>query len=133
MSVPVTALPAALLRMSVSCIMISKIYSVCGDKNIAKMQYIFSLVQNKISWKWTKVGAMRIRVIWSTGLLVFWLAGFMAVDVVYAEESAGKGGDFSEANQEGFMDLSFRVNEDATEEKNEASEGKDGSGDELDV
>ena len=63
-----------------------------------------------------------IRVIWSTGLLVFRMAGFMAVDVVYTKERAGKGGSFAEGYKERFVDLSLRVNKDSAEEKYESAD-----------
>ena len=39
----------------------------------------------------------------------------MFVCIVDSEERAGKGSDLSEADEEGVMDLSLRVNEDAAE------------------
>ena len=47
------------------------------------------------------------------------------IDVVDAEECAGKGGGLAESYQKGLVDLSLRVNEDATEEENQPSDGED--------
>ena len=56
--------------------------------------------------------------------LVFWSSAFL-VNVIYSEQGAGKGGGFAEGYKEGFVDLALGVNEDATKEKNEASDGED--------
>jgi len=61
-----------------------------------------------------------ILVCWSTGLLVCWLFSLF-IDVVYTEECSGKGGYFSEGDEEGVMDLSLRFDEDAAEEEDEAT------------
>ena len=46
------------------------------------------------------------------------------IDIINSEQSAGEGGGFTEGNEEGFVDLSGRVNEDTAEEENEASDGE---------
>ena len=52
----------------------------------------------------------------------------MLVGIVDSEQGTGEGGGLAERHEEGGMDLALRVDEDAAKEKNEASEGKDGSG-----
>ena len=44
------------------------------------------------------------------------------VDVVDAEECAGEGGGLAEGYEEGFMDLSLRVDKEAAEEEDESTE-----------
>ncbi len=73
------------------------------------MHDVFSLVQNKITGNERRWVAAQC-----------WLLAFL-IDVVYAEERAGKGGGLAEGYEEGLVDLSFRVNEDATEEHYEPS------------
>ena len=46
---------------------------------------------------------------------------FLFVDVVDAEEGAGKGGGFAEGYEEGLVDLALGVDEDAAEEEDEAT------------
>ena len=55
------------------------------------------------------------------------------VDVVDAHQRAGEGGDFPERDEERFMDLAFGVNEDTTEEEDEAAKGQNCGSYELDV
>ena len=49
---------------------------------------------------------------------------FMFIDIVYTEECPGEGTGLAKGYQKGGMDLALRVNEDATEEENEASDGE---------
>ena len=50
---------------------------------------------------------------------------FPLIDIINSEQSAGEGGCFAEGYEEGFVDLSLRVDEDATKEENETSDGED--------
>ena len=45
------------------------------------------------------------------------------IDVVDAEQGAGEGGGFAEGYEEGLVDLSLRINEDAAEEEYESAKG----------
>ena len=58
---------------------------------------------------------------------------FLFVNVIYSKQSTCKGGSLSESYEKGFMDLSLRVDEDSTEEEDEAADGEDKSGYELDI
>jgi len=58
---------------------------------------------------------------------------FLFVNVVDAHQRAGEGGYFPERDEERFMDLAFGVNEDTTEEEDEAAKGQNCSSYELDV
>ena len=49
------------------------------------------------------------------------------VIVIYSKQTTCKGGGFSEGNEEGFVDLSLRIDEDAAEEQDETSDGEDKS------
>ena len=53
---------------------------------------------------------------------------FVLINIVDAEEGAGEGAGLAKSDEEGGVNLALRVDEDATEEKDEASEGKDGCG-----
>ena len=55
----------------------------------------------------------------------------MFIDIVDAEQGTGEGGCLAERHKEGCVDLALRVDEDATKEKDEASNGKDGGGEQL--
>ena len=57
--------------------------------------------------------------------------GSLFVDVVDAHQRAGEGGDFPERDEERFMDLSLRIDEDAAKEEDESADGKYKGGDEL--
>ena len=46
------------------------------------------------------------------------------IDIVYTEETTGKGGDFSEGDEKGLVDLSHRGDIDSAEEHYEPSESK---------
>lgn len=48
----------------------------------------------------------------------------MFIDIVYTEESTGECAGLAEGDEQGGMDLALGVNEDATEEENEASDGE---------
>ena len=50
---------------------------------------------------------------------------FLLIDVVYSEQSAGKGGGFAEGYKEGFVDLALGVNEDAAKEQYQTSYRED--------
>ena len=51
---------------------------------------------------------------------------FMLVRVVYSEQRAGKGCDFSKADEERLMNLSLRVDEDPAVEHDHSPNGEDG-------
>jgi len=53
---------------------------------------------------------------------------FSFINIVDAEQCSGEGAGLAKSDEQGGVDFSLRVDEDATEEKDEASEGKDGSG-----
>lgn len=48
----------------------------------------------------------------------------MFIDIVYTEESTGECAGLAEGDEQGGMDLALGVNENATEEENEASDGE---------
>ena len=48
----------------------------------------------------------------------------MFIDIVYTEQRTGEGTSLAEGYEEGGVDLALGVNEDATEEENEASDGE---------
>ena len=52
----------------------------------------------------------------------------LLIDIVDSEEGSGEGAGLAKSDEKGGVDLALRVNEDATEEENKASERKDGSG-----
>ena len=52
----------------------------------------------------------------------------VSINIIDTKQGAGEGAGLTEGNEEGGMDFALWVNEDATEEKDEASEGEDGSG-----
>ena len=56
---------------------------------------------------------------------------FMFVRIINTHEGTREGCDFAEGYEQGLMDLSLRVDIDATEEENEASKGEDGGSKQL--
>ena len=48
----------------------------------------------------------------------------MFIDIVYTEQCTSEGAGLTEGDEEGGVDLALGVNEDATEEENEASDGE---------
>ena len=52
----------------------------------------------------------------------------LLIYIVDSEEGSCECGGLAEGHEQGGVDLALRVDEDAAKEKNEASEGKDGSG-----
>ena len=56
---------------------------------------------------------------------------FLLIDIIYSEECTSEGGCFSEGYKERGVDLALRVDEDATKEQDEASDGEDKGCDEL--
>ena len=50
----------------------------------------------------------------------------MFIDIVDAEEGTGEGGCLAEGDEKGGVNLALRVDEDSTEEKDEASDGEEG-------
>ena len=48
----------------------------------------------------------------------------LLIDIVYTEQCSGEGGCFAKGDEEGFVYLALRVNEDAAEEEYEASDGQ---------
>ena len=57
----------------------------------------------------------------------------MFIDIVDAEEGTGEGGCLAEGDEKGGVNLALRVDEDSTEEKDEASDGEDKGCYELEV
>ena len=55
----------------------------------------------------------------------------MFVRIVDAKQRSCEGGDLTEADEERFVDLSFRVDERAAEEEDEPAQTEDGGCDEL--
>ena len=55
----------------------------------------------------------------------------MLIDIIDSEEGTGEGGGLAESDEEGCVDLALRVNEDAAEEEDEASDGKDSCSEQL--
>ncbi len=53
------------------------------------------------------------------------------VNIVYTEERACEGGSLAEGNEECFVDLALRVDEDAAEEQYESADREHKGGDEL--
>lgn len=53
---------------------------------------------------------------------------FVFVNIIYAEQCAGKGGNFAKADEERFMDLSVWLYEDAAEKHHKSAQGEHGSG-----
>ena len=62
---------------------------------------------------------------------VFMVAIFMLVGVIDPEQCSGEGGDLSETDEERFMDLSLRVDEDSAVEHDHTSDREYGCRDEL--
>ena len=56
---------------------------------------------------------------------------FEFVNIIYSEQGAGEGGEFTEGDEEGLMDLTLRVDVHAAEEENEPANGEDGGCQEL--
>ena len=56
---------------------------------------------------------------------------FEFVNVVNSEQCAGEGGEFTEGDEEGLMDLTLRVDVHAAEEENEPANGEDDVDDDL--
>ena len=52
------------------------------------------------------------------------IAVFVFVGVIDAEQCACEGGDLAKADEERFMDLSFRLDEDPAEKQDHASDGE---------
>jgi hypothetical protein len=59
------------------------------------------------------------------------MAVFMFVGIINPEQCSGEGSDFSESDEERFMDLSLRFDINAAVEHDHSSDGKDGCRDEL--
>jgi len=54
-------------------------------------------------------------------VMVTIVAIFLAVRIINSEQRSGEGGDLSERDEEGIVDLSERVNIDAAEEHDKSS------------
>ena len=52
----------------------------------------------------------------------------MFIDVIYSKQTASESGGFSEGDEDGFVDLSVRLYEDAAEEHHKTAQGEHGSG-----
>ena len=50
---------------------------------------------------------------------------FLFVNIVYSEKRTCKGSGFAEGYKQGLVDLSLRIDKDAAEEQNQASDGED--------
>ena len=96
--------------------MIQKIFLAVNNCQQLVNNYFF-LVKN--DQKWFKKSERR-----PSGQLLFLL-----VDIVDAEEGTGEGGGFAEGYEEGFVDLTLGVDEDAAKEQDEAADGEDCGGD----
>ena len=55
----------------------------------------------------------------------------LLIDIVYTEEGTGEGGGLAEGDEKGGVNLALRVDEDSTEEKDEASDGEDSCSEQL--
>ncbi len=53
------------------------------------------------------------------------------INIIDTKQRACEGGDLSEADEEGLVDLSLRVNEDTAEEHDQSSKGEDSGSEEL--
>ena len=53
-----------------------------------------------------------------------WLFAFSFIGVIDSEEATGKGGDFSEGDEKGFVDLPHRGDIDSAKEHHKPSESK---------
>ena len=58
---------------------------------------------------------------------------FLLVDIINSEEGAGEGAGLAKGYEERGVNLALGVDEDATEEEDEASKGEDKGGYELEV